>query len=107
MSTRMCTMSSNGQQPFLNPLFVNVMCKQHTSEKGLCSECEFDFLVLNRPSVPALKAHYNVLHFALLTLSCSLQDLVTTIKTPVLCLVVLRLAVVFLEEVWKTIQGNP
>ena len=83
------------------------MCKQHTSEKGLCSEFEFDFLVLNRPSVQALKAHCNVLHFALLTLCCSLQDLVTTIKTPVLCLVVLRLAVVFLEEVWKTIQRTP
>ena len=77
------------------------MCKQHTSEKGLCTELEFDFLVLNRPSVPALKAHCNVLHFALLTLCCSLQDLVTTIKNPVLCLVVLRLAVVFLGEVWK------
>ena len=83
------------------------MCKQHTSEKGLCSEFEFDFLVLNRPSVPTLKAHCNVLHFALLTLCCSLQDLVTTIKNPVLCLVVLRLAVVFLEEVWKTIKKNP
>ena len=41
------------------------------------------------------------------TLSCLSQDLVTTIKNPVLCLVVLRLAVVFLEEVWKTIQRNP
>ena len=83
------------------------MCKQHTSEKGLCSEFQFDFLVLNRPTVPALKAHCNVLHFALLTLCCLSQDLVTTIKNPVLCLVVLRLAVVFLEEVWKTIQRNP
>ena len=83
------------------------MCKQHTSDKGLCSECEFDLLVLDRPSVPALKAHCNVLHFALLTLCCLSQDLVTTIKNLVLCLVVLRLAVVFLEEVWKTIQRNP
>ena len=83
------------------------MCKQYTSEKGSCSEFEFDFLVLNRPSVSALKAHCNVLHFALLTLCCSLQDVVRTIKTPVLCLVVLRLAVVFLEEVWKTTQRNP
>ena len=41
------------------------------------------------------------------TLCCLSQDLVTTIKSPVLCLVVLRLAVVFLEEVWKTIQRNP
>ena len=83
------------------------MCKQHTSENGLCSEFEFDFLNLNRPSVPALKAHCNVLHFALLTLFCLSEDLVTTIKNPVLFLVVLRLAVVFLEEVWKTIQRNP
>ena len=81
--------------------------KQHTSEKGLCSDFEFDFLVLNRPYVPAPKAHCNVLHYALLTLCCSLQDLVTTIKTLVLCLVVLRLAVLFLEEVWKTMQRNP
>ena len=80
------------------------MCKQHTSEKVLCREFEFDFLVSNRPSVPALKAHCNVLHFGLLTLCCLSQDLVTTIKNPVLCLVVLRLAV---EEVWKTIQRNP
>ena len=35
------------------------------------------------------------------------QDLVTTIKNPVLCLVVLRLAVVFLEEVWEIIPRNP
>ena len=83
------------------------MCKQHTSEKGLCSEFEYDFLVLNCPSVPALKAHCNVLHFALLTLCCLSQDPVTTIKNPVLCVVVLRLAVVILEEVWKTIQRIP
>ena len=83
------------------------MCKQHTSEKGLCSKFEYDFLVLNRPSVPALKAHCNVLHFALLTLCCLSLDLVATIKNPVLCVVVLRLAVVILEEVWKTIQRNP
>ena len=38
---------------------------------------------------------------------CLSQDLVTTMKNPVLCLVVLRLAVVFLEEIWKTIQRNP
>ena len=82
------------------------MWKQHTCEKGLCSEFEFDFLVLNRPSVPALKAHCNVLHFALLTLCCLSPNLVTTMKNPVLCLVVLRLAVVFLEEVWKSIQRN-
>ena len=31
--------------------------KQHTSEKGYCSDFEFDFLVLNRSSVPAPKAH--------------------------------------------------
>ena len=79
------------------------MCKQHTFEKGLCNKFEFDFLALNRPSVPALKAHCNVLHFALLTLCCLSQELVTTIKNPVLCLVLLRLAVVFLEEIWKTI----
>ena len=63
------------------------MCKQHTSEKGLCSELEFDFLVLNRPSVPALKAHCNVLHFALLTLCYLSHDLVTTIEN--LCSVLL------------------
>ena len=40
-------------------------------------------------------------------LCCLSQDLVTTMKNPVLCLVVLRLAVVFLEEVWKTIHRNP
>ena len=83
------------------------MCKQHTSEKGLCSEFEFDFLLLNRPCVPALKAHCNVLPFTLLTPGCLSQDLVTTIENPVLCLVVPRFAVVFLEEVWKTIQRNP
>ena len=83
------------------------MRKQHTSEKGLRSEFEFDFLVLNRPSVPALKADCNVMHFALLTLCCLSQDVVTTIKNRVLRLVVLRLALVFLEEVWKTIQRNP
>ena len=38
---------------------------------------------------------------------CLSQDPVTTIKNPVLCVVVLRLAVVILEEVWKTIQRNP
>ena len=45
MSDRMRTMSSNGQQAFSKPLFVNVMCKQHTSEKGLCSEFELDLLL--------------------------------------------------------------
>ena len=35
------------------------------------------------------------------------QDLVTTIKNRVLCPVVLRLAAVFLEEVWKIIEKNP
>ena len=48
-----------------------------------------------------------MLHFALLTLCCLSQDPVTTIKNPVLGVVVLRLAVVILEEVWKTIQRNP
>ena len=41
------------------------------------------------------------------TLHALLFIAVLTMKNPVLCLVVLRLAVVFLEEVWKTIQRNP
>ena len=40
-----------------------------------------------------------MLHFALLTLCCLSHDPVTTIKNPVLLVVVLRLAVVILEEV--------
>ena len=48
-----------------------------------------------------------MLHFALLTRCCLSQDPVTTIKNPVLLVVVLRLAVVILEEVWKTIHTNP
>ena len=102
----MRTMSSNGQQAFSNPLFVNVVCKQHTSEKGLCSEFEFDFLLLTRPSYPTLKAHCNVLHFALVTLCCLFAGSGDDHKKP-LVLFVLCLDVVFLEEVWKIIQRNP
>ena len=86
------------------------MCKQHTSEKGICREFEFDFFLLTRPSYLALKAHCNVLHFALLTLCCLFPLSGDDHKKPVVlflrCLAVLCL-VLFLEEVWKIIQRNP
>ena len=86
------------------------MCKQHTCEKGLCSEFEFDLFFLTRPSYLALKAHCNVLHFALLTLCClfpgSGDDHIKPLVLFVLYLAVLCL-VLLLEEVWKIIQRNP
>ena len=60
------------------------MCKQHTSEKGLCREFEFDLLLLSGPSY---------LHFALLTLCCSLPGSGDDHKKPfilfLLCVAVL------------------
>ena len=73
------------------------MCKQHTSEKGLCNEFEFDLLFLTPLSY---------LHFALLTLCClfrgSGDDHKKTLVLFLICPAALCL-VLFLKEVWKII----
>ena len=47
MSDKKRTMSSNGQQPFWKPWFVNVMCNQHTSEGGFVVDFELHLVLCN------------------------------------------------------------